>query len=176
MIGKEMSAAEVVAAVTRDAAFYGGRGGLTLTGGEPTFQPAFAEAILRLARVEGLHTAIETCGACTWAALEGLLPWLDLVLFDLKHMNPEIHRKFTGGDNLANLENLRRTTNSGVEVVVRVPLVPGFNTDANSLAAMAGFIRSLESVSAVHLLPYHTLGRAKYRALEIDYIMKETPR
>jgi pyruvate formate lyase activating enzyme len=175
LIGAEMSAAEVAAAVRRDTAFYGGQGGLTLTGGEPTFQPQFAEAILQCAQAEGLHTAIETCGACAWAALERLLPRLNLVLFDLKHLDAAIHRQYTGGDNLAILDNLRRTAATGIEVVVRVPLVPGFNTDSGSLEAMAEFIQSIEGASSVHLLPYHTLGRAKYRALGMNYIMEEVP-
>jgi len=174
-IGKEMSAAEVIAAAVRDAAFYAGRGGLTLTGGEPTFQPAFTQAILKLARAEGLHTAIETCGACTWTTLEELLPDLDLVLFDLKHMDADVHRKFTGGDNVSSLDNLRRTAKWGIEVAVRVPLVPGFNTSPDNLDATAAYIDSLAGKPAVHLLPYHTLGKAKYRALGMDYAMKDAP-
>ncbi|HSV86707.1 MAG TPA: radical SAM protein, partial [Levilinea sp.] len=136
--------------------------------------PDFAQAILRLARAEGLHTTIETCGACNWATLEGLLPYLDLVLFDLKHMDPQMHRRYTGGDNSGILENLRQAACSGVELVVRAPLVPGFNTSPESLEAMAGFIRSLAGVREVHLLPYHALGRAKYRALGMKYPIEDT--
>jgi glycyl-radical enzyme activating protein len=175
VIGKRMCASEVVAAVQRDVAFYGRQGGMTLTGGDPTFQPGFAQAILELARAEGLHTAIETCGACAWPVLQGLLPWVNLVLFDLKHLDTDLHRQYTGGSNESILDNLRRTAQSGVELVVRVPLIPGFNTDTDSLAAMAALIRSLAEVPVVHLLPYHTLGRAKYRALDLTYSMEDTP-
>ena len=91
-----MTAKEVVAEVMRDAAFYGGQGGLTLTGGEPTLQPRFAEAVLRLSKEEGLHTTIETCGAVGWKNIKNLIPHLDLVLFDLKHLkidnSPAFHR------------------------------------------------------------------------------------
>lgn len=174
IIGKEMSAAEVVAAALRDTAFYAGQGGLTLTGGDPTYQPAFAQAILRLAKSEGLHTAIETCGACNWPTLAGLLPYLDLVLYDLKHMDSAIHRKYTGGDNHGILENLRQAASREVELAVRVPLVPGFNTNQPSLEALAQFIRSLDGARPVHLLPYHALGRPKYQALGMDFPMEDT--
>jgi pyruvate formate lyase activating enzyme len=129
MIGREMTAGTVIAEVLRDAAFYSGHGGMTLTGGEPTMQPEFAEALLRLAKNEGLHTAIETCGAVRWDNISRLLPHLDLVLFDVKHVDPIVHRKFTGASNAVILENLRRTTGTGANLAVRVPLIPEFNAD-----------------------------------------------
>jgi pyruvate formate lyase activating enzyme len=153
--------------VLRDAAFYGGQGGLTLTGGEPALQPEFAEAVLRLARAEGLHTAMETCGAICWQNL-ARSAYLDLVLFDLKHTDPIRHRKMAGSGNRTILENLRRAARAAenlhkFKLVVRVPLVPGFNANETSLADVAAFVQSLPAVREVHLLAYHTLGRAKYR-------------
>jgi pyruvate formate lyase activating enzyme len=169
VIGKEMTAGEVLADVLRDVAFYGEQGGLTLTGGEPALQAEFSESVLQLARAAGVHTAIETCGAVPWQNLERLLPHLNLVLYDLKHMDGDIHRRFTGKDNDVILNNLSRVAKSGVDLVVRVPLIPGFNADQNSLAAIAGFVKTLASGPEVHLLGYHTLGRAKYRALGLAY-------
>lgn len=173
LIGREMTANEVVAEVLRDVAFYGGQGGLTLTGGEPTLQPEFAEAILRLSKEEGIHTAIETCGAVNWQNIQRLLPYLDQVLFDLKHTDPEVHRQFTGAPNTVILGNLRRTCQAGANLIVRIPLIPGFNADTESLGAMAGFIQSLQGVREVHLVPYHTLGRSKYHALGLPYLMEQ---
>ena len=175
LIGREMSAEAVVAEVLRDTAFYGGHGGLTLTGGEPTLQPEFAEAVLRIAKDEGLHTAIETCGAVGWGNIQCLLPYLDLVLFDLKHVDPEVHRQFTGASNAIILENLRQTAEAGANLVVRVPLIPGFNTDRGSLSGIAEFVQSLHLVREIHVLAYHTLGKAKYRALGLPYELGSRP-
>lgn len=172
VIGKEMTAGEVLAEVLRDVAFYGEQGGLTLTGGEPALQVEFSESVLKLARAEGVHTAIETCGAVPWQNLERLLPHLNLVLYDLKHMDADIHRRFTGRKNNVILNNLTRIAKSDINLIVRVPLIPGFNADQNSLTAIAGFVKTLKRVTEVHLLGYHTLGRAKYRALGLAYPME----
>jgi len=175
IIGKEMTAGEVIADVLRDSPFYGGQGGLTLTGGEPALQAGFAEAVLNLAKAEGLHTTIETCGAVTWKNLERLLPYLDLVLFDLKHMNAEIHRRFTGKENTIILENLTRVAQSDVDLIVRVPLIPGFNADDISLGEIAEFVKTLKRVKEVHVLGYHALGRSKYHAIGIAYPFDNQP-
>ena len=156
--------------VLRDAPFYEDGGGMTLTGGEPAMPPDFAEALLRLARAEGISTAMETCGHSRWTALEGLLPYLDHILFDLKHMDSETHRARTGVGNERILSNLRRLVALNAPVTIRVPLVPGFNTSTESLRAIAEFVRGLNgSIGSIDLLPYHTLGRAKYKALGREY-------
>lgn len=169
VFGEEKTPEEIVAEALRDVAFYDGGGGLTLTGGEPIFHPAFSQAVLRLAKKEGLHTAIETCGHGPWRDFEALLPFIDLVLYDVKHMDPDKHRRSTGVDNRLILENARRMARAGVPMVVRVPLIPRFNADQGSLGAIAAFVRSLDSVREVHLLPYHTLGKAKYTSLGRNY-------
>lgn len=168
-IGQRRTAGEVMQEVLRDAAFYEDGGGLTLTGGEPTMQPGLAEALLRLAKAEYLTTAIETCGQTTWAVWDRLLPYLDTILFDLKHVDGETHRAFTGAGNDLILANLRRLAELGAPVTVRVPLIPGFNADPASLGAIAEFVRELGGPNRLDLLPYHTLGQAKYAALGREY-------
>jgi pyruvate formate lyase activating enzyme len=170
-IGERRTAASVIDEVRRDALFYEDGGGMTLTGGEPALQPEFAEALLRLARDEGIHAAIETCGHVPWPNLAGLLPFLDSVLFDVKHMDSALHRSFTGAGNELILDNLRLLAASGVPIVVRVPLIPGFNATAESVHAIGGFVAELPgAVERVDLLPYHALGRAKYAALARPYL------
>jgi glycyl-radical enzyme activating protein/glucokinase-like ROK family protein len=165
-LGTRRTAGDVIAEVLRDAPFYLGGGGLTLTGGEPTAQPDFAEALLRLATRAGLSTAMETCGHTRWKVFERLLPHLDLVLFDLKHMDPETHRRATGVDNEVILSNLRRLAQVGAPVQVRIPLIPDFNADAESLSALACFVAQLDGLpKQVSLLPYHTFGLGKYASL-----------
>lgn len=176
-IGERRTAGAVMTEVLRDAPFYGANGGMTLTGGEATMQPDFAEALLRLAKEAGVPTALETCGQTRWAVFERLLPFLDLILYDLKHVDSAIHRQFTGFGNELILDNLRRLAAVHAPLVVRVPLIPGFNADPVSLAAIAAFIATLgDAVSEVDLLPYHTLGKAKYRALGREYQWAEHAR
>ncbi|HVN56589.1 MAG TPA: glycyl-radical enzyme activating protein [Anaerolineaceae bacterium] len=175
LIGKEMTAGTALVEVLRDSAFYQGSGGLTLTGGEPTLQPEFAEALLRLAKMEGIHTAMETCGAVRWENIQRLLPHLDLVLFDLKHTDPEVHQRFTGASNGTILDNLRLAAQSGANLIVRVPLIPDFNADRESLDGIARFVQTLQCVRQIHILAYHTLGKAKYHALHIPYELEPYP-
>ncbi len=176
-IGQHRTAGEVIQEVLRDAAFYEDGGGLTLTGGEPTMQPCMAEALLRLAKAEYLSTAIETCGHTTWAVWERLLPYLDTILFDLKHIDSETHQALTGVGNDLIVSNLRRLVELGAPVTIRVPLIPSFNADPVSLSAIAEFVRELGGgVNRLDLLPYHTLGQAKYAALGREYLYADQPR
>lgn len=174
-VGERRTAGAIMAEVLRDHPFYGQGGGLTLTGGEPTMQPDFCEALLRLARSAGaerspISTAMETCGHAPWTVFARLLPLLDTVLFDLKHIDPERHRQFTGMDNALILDNLRRIVAAGATVRVRVPLIPGFNATPDDIADIAGFVRVLPgAVQGMDLLPYHSMGRVKYTALGRDY-------
>ncbi len=169
-LGERRTAGDIMREVLRDAPFYEDGGGMTLTGGEASLQPRLAEALLRLAKEECLATALETCGHVGWPVLERLLPYLDLVLFDLKHLDSDIHHTFTGVGNELILANLRRLAAGPVPVIVRVPLIPGFNATAESLAAMADFVADLEGgIQALDLLPYHTLGKTKYKALNRPY-------
>lgn len=176
-VGEWRTAGDVMAQVRRDQPFYGDGGGLTLTGGEPTMQPAFCAALLRLARDASIATAMETCGHTQWEVFAALLPWLDVLLFDVKQLDPVRHLEHTGLDNALLLENLRRSVAAGATVRVRVPLIPGFNATPEDVMALVEFVQSLPgSVQAIDLLPYHTLGKAKYAALGRDYPWQEQPR
>jgi pyruvate formate lyase activating enzyme len=176
-IGKRRTAGEVMQEVLRDAPFYEDGGGMTLTGGEPTMQPLMAKALLRLAKVEGISTAMETCGYTQWTVLESLLPYLDHILFDLKHIESKVHRAFTGVGNERILTNLRHLMKLHMSLTIRIPLVPGFNTSVESLQAIAEFVVALKgAVRSVDLLPYHTLGKTKYQALGRQYPWKDHKR
>ena len=169
-IGQRMTAGAVMAEVLRDMPFYEHEGGMTLTGGEPTFQPRIAEALLRLAKDEQISTAIETSGHARWKTMERLLPYLDHILFDVKHMDPELHKAVTGVDNVLIQSNLRRLAALAAPLTIRVPLIPGFNASEDSLDAIARAVVGLDGPKrAVSLLPYHALGRAKYKALGREY-------
>jgi pyruvate formate lyase activating enzyme len=169
-IGQWRTAGEIMAEVRRDRPFYGQLGGLTLTGGEPTMQPDMCEALLWLAKQDEIATAMETCGHTQWSLFKRLLPWLDIVLYDVKHLDPAVHLQHTGFDNALVLDNLKKLTAAGATVRVRIPLVPGFNAQPETVAAIAEYVRQLPGpVAGFDLLPYHTLGKAKYAALGRAY-------
>jgi pyruvate formate lyase activating enzyme len=169
-LGVRQTAGEIIGAVLRDVPFYGEEGGLTLTGGEPATQPDLAEALLRLAKAVRISTAMETCGHAAWAVWERLWPYLDHILFDVKSMDDETHRRFTGVSNTLILSNLGRLVSLGAPVTIRIPLIPGFNASEASLRAIVEFAQTLGgSIQGIDLLPYHTWGKAKYKALGRDY-------
>lgn len=163
-IGYETTAEEVMSELLRDTPFYTNNGGMTLSGGEPTLQSEFARDLLRLAKSEMLHTTLETCGHTSWGIIESLLPYLDLILYDIKHIDSTKHRQGTGVGNEKILANLEALTDQNVQVIVRVPLIPDFNTDEAYLKNLVSHLKD-NGLSIVHVLPYHALGRSKYSAL-----------
>jgi glycyl-radical enzyme activating protein len=168
-VGRAMDAGEVLAEVLEDAAFYrNSGGGLTLSGGEPLCQPAFALELLRLAKAAGIHTAIETNLAAPWDRVAELLPFLDLVMADLKLMDAARHREWTGASNDRILENARRLAGMGKPLVVRTPVIPGVNDAPEAIGAIAEFVRGLSPNVRYELLPYHPLGVGKYRSLGVE--------
>lgn len=167
--GQTMTVEEVLAEVMKDKPFYDNSGGgMTLSGGEPLFQPEFAIALLKAAKAEGLHTCLDTCGYVPWEALAEARRYVDLVLYDLKSTDPRRHRQHTGRNNQRILENLRALTSDGVAVKLRMPLVPGFNDRREDIEAAAMFIEGLTTPPPLEILPYHKLGEGKYEALGID--------
>jgi pyruvate formate lyase activating enzyme len=174
--GREMTADAVVAEVEEDRLFYDrSGGGLTLSGGEPLAQPDFSLAVLRGCREAGIRTAVESSGHAPWGAWAGLLPYLDLVLLDLKEIDPVRHRALTGASNSLILANARSLAAEGVPVIVRRPLIPGCNDSPESLHALGRFVRDLATVQEVDLLPYHRLGSGKYASLGRDHALRDRP-
>jgi len=163
--GRELSAAEVAAAVLEDRTFYAtSGGGCTLSGGEPLWQAEFCAAVFRLLRPEGIHCAVDTSGAVPWASFEIVLPHTDLFLYDVKHTDDQLHREHTGSPARPILDNLRRLSECGVPIEIRIPTIPGFNTDEASMAAIGELLGGLPHITAVRLLPYH-LARSKYETV-----------
>lgn len=168
LMGKQVSVEDVLREVARDSAFYQrSGGGLTLTGGEPAAQPEFATELLRRYKTEerGRHAAVETCGFADWTALSRLVEYADLVLFDIKHMDPKRHLELTGAENELILRNARRIAESGRRLVIRFPLVPGINDDEDNVRKTAAFVRGLPGVEELDILPYHRMGEPKYAQL-----------
>jgi pyruvate formate lyase activating enzyme len=168
--GKEMSVDEVVAVVERDLDFYrDSGGGVTLSGGEVLLQPEFALEILKRLHEAGLHTCLDTSGLGDTEGLRKLLPFVDLVYFDIKHIDPKIHKAQAGRTNEAILRNFSEVAASGVELVVRVPVVPYFNDSSDAISDIAELVAVHAPGATVHLLPYHRYGQQKYGMLGLDY-------
>jgi len=168
LMGKEMTAAEVFRSIKSDEVFYKrSSGGVTLTGGEPLFQPGFSASILALCQQSGIHTAIETCGYGSWKTLKAVLQYADLVLYDLKHMDSKKHREYTGVPNDLILENVRKLHHElRIPIWIRIPVVPGCNDSVQNIREAAGFVASeLDKSVPVHLLAYHRLGESKHERL-----------
>lgn len=174
LVGRTWSVGDVMSIIRRDRRFYDNSGGgVTVSGGEPLSQCPFVREILRACRREAIHTAIETCGMGSWECLESLLPWLDLVFFDIKHIDEEGHRKLTGASNAPILENLVRLAEAFAHgrIILRIPYVPGCNDETESLEGIIRFAAELERIERVEIMPYHRFGTSKYDGLGLDYTL-----
>jgi len=165
LIGQEYAAEEILEQVLKDVAFYRrSGGGVTLSGGEPFFQSEFSLELLRLCYERGIHTAVETTGQVNWTVLANSLPFTDLFLFDLKHLDAQVHKQFTGVSNATILDNLNRLAEAGAHIIIRIPLIPGVNLDDEHLRAV-GELASRLAINEIHLMPFHQFGRDKYTRL-----------
>lgn len=173
MVGRRMSVEQVLAEVMKDRKYYeASGGGITLSGGEACMQWRFAAELLQEAKKRHINTAVETTGHAAWEHLWAIAEFTDLMLFDLKHSDSEKHRRFTGVGNELICNNLRKLVEMGRRVIIRIPLIPGFNDDVPNLQASARLICDLGMVSEVHILPYHQLGISKYALMNYEYPLR----
>lgn len=176
--GRKMTVEEIATEAEKERVFFEqSGGGVTLTGGEPLAQPAFAEALIEGLKSHGFHVALDTSGYAPAEVFRRLAEKADLVLFDLKIMDETRHKKYTGVSNGIILENLRSLESIGKPVWVRFPFIPGVNDDEKNLEAMASFLSRLRSVEQVNILPYHKGGVEKIRRLgrEGEFAVFEPP-
>ena len=168
--GRQVTIDDIVKEICRDESFFeNSGGGVTVSGGEPLRQADFVAALFEKCREADIHTCLDTGGHTASEKLEKVLDFADYVLFDIKHMDPAIHRRFTGHSNALILENARIVATSGVEMLCRVPLIAGVNDTISNITETAQFIKSLGVDITVELLPYHRLGAGKYQTLDKHY-------
>ncbi len=161
-VGKRMTPEEALEKVMADKIFYDtSGGGMTVSGGEPFFQPDFTLALLKAAKAEGLHTAVETSGFCSREVILSALPFVDLFLFDYKATGDELHRKLTGVPQGPILSNLRALSDGGAKIVLRCPVIPGANDTEEHFAAIAALMEATPGIEHADLEPYHPLGTGK---------------
>lgn len=170
--GATMSVDQLMKEVRKDSVFYfHSGGGITVSGGEPLSQADLTAGIVRAAKYEGISTAIETSLYAPWHQVEKVLPYLDIIYADIKHIDPLRHQEICGVDNACILSNLRKVDEQAKhkKFVIRMPLVPGINDDQENLHGIGRFCRELKNLRCVQLLPYHRLGMDTYRKLGRNY-------
>lgn len=170
IVGQDVTVGEIIDIVERDRIYYRrSGGGLTLSGGESLTQPDFAVALLKTAKERGINTAMESTGFADFSVISRYLPYLDLYLMDIKHMNSAKHKEFTSQPNELILENAKKITDAGTRLIVRTPVIPTFNATKEEIGEIARFASSLKGVTQMHILPYHRIGTDKYKGLNRDY-------
>jgi pyruvate formate lyase activating enzyme len=175
LMGREYSRDELLDELLADRPFFEeSGGGLTLSGGEPMAQFGFIHELLTAAKAEGIHTALDTCGFAPTHQLLKLLPLVSLFLYDLKFLDDDRHREFTGVSNSLILDNLRTLDTHHAFLWLRIPVVPGVNDDPAELESLAQFAAELKSVRQVNLLPYHRTALVKFQRLYRPYSLNAT--
>ncbi len=168
--GREESVENIIREVMKDKLFYQhSGGGMTLSGGEPLSQKEFCLELLRQGKENGLHICMETCGFATEEMIRATAEYVDMYLFDYKETDPRLHKEYTGVDNALILSNLRLIDALGRDIVLRCPLIPGYNAREDHLRGIAALADSLQHLVRVEIEPYHSFGEAKYDRLGREY-------
>jgi pyruvate formate lyase activating enzyme len=174
MAGRAMTIPQVMSEVERDVAFYDqSGGGVTFSGGEPLMQPDYLLALLLACRESEIRTTLDTCGYASWETIDRIRPYVDFFLFDLKFMDQARHKKHTGASNTHILENLQRLSKLGHSIILRMPIIPGINADAENVHAIAACAAALPSLMGVDILPYHRAAINKYERMHRAYQFAE---
>ncbi|MDP4222591.1 MAG: glycyl-radical enzyme activating protein [Bacteroidota bacterium] len=176
-VGKLYSVENILEIIEKDSIFLRqSKGGVTFSGGEPMMQLGFLAEALRACKDKGYHTAVDTSGYSPGENYMKIIPVTDLFLFDIKHLNDTKHIEYTGVSNMRILDNLRMILNSGKDVMVRIPVIPGKNDDPVHLSELREFLAGLkcDNLRRINLLPFHRIGASKYKRFDLPYRMDDT--
>jgi len=174
-IGRRMTVEQVMAQITKDLIFYDeSGGGVTFSGGEPLMQPEFLAALLERCRREQIHTAVDTTGHAPTDIFKDIAARADLLLFDLKIMDDDAHRTYTGVSNSRILKNLEAAAGNGCRLRIRFPVIPGITDSDDNLGRIAAFLVPFQRVRDIDLLPFHRIADGKYSRLNMENRMKTT--
>lgn len=176
VVGRTMTVSEVMAEIKRDVPFYDeSGGGVTFSGGEPLMQPAFLLELLEACGQSDIHRVVDTSGYAHKSVLLEVATRTDLFLYDLKHMDPAVHKRYTGVSNELILDNLKALSCRDAGIRIRFPLIPGVNDDRKNVEDTAAFLQRLHRVCYIDLLPYHDVGGSKYKRFGYTYRMGQLP-
>jgi pyruvate formate lyase activating enzyme len=172
MVGRQVAVPDLMQEIEQDIVFYDqSGGGVTISGGEPLMQPRFLLALLQACREAEIHTVLDTCGFAPWETLDAVRGYVDLFLYDMKPMDDEQHREFTGVSNQIILDNVQVLSQLGHDIVLRVPVIPGITDGDDNIQRLATFAAGLPRLQGIDLLPYHAIAADKYRRLGKEYAM-----
>ncbi|NVM04080.1 MAG: glycyl-radical enzyme activating protein [Candidatus Helarchaeota archaeon] len=172
--GKKMTVEEVIKEVEKDRPFYEkSGGGITVSGGEPLMQPKFLKELLKECKNRGINTAIETCGYVNWTTFNEVLEYIDLILFDLKHSDSNNHEELTGKNNNIIIENIKKISDLKKPMIIRFPLIPGCNDSIENIKRIGEFVKILDGVNEINIIPFHRLGESKYEKLDMKWTMHD---
>ncbi|ONI42982.1 hypothetical protein AN396_00020 [Candidatus Epulonipiscium fishelsonii] len=176
IVGEEKTPEEIIKIVEKDKLFYeNSNGGITISGGEAMLQVDFIKEVFRLAKQKEIHTALDTAGNVSFDKFEQVLPFVDLILFDIKSMDNKTHMKFTGVSNELILDNLKKLLSRGIEMHIRVPLIKDINDSLENIIDMMALLQGYENVTEIKLLPYHNMGENKASSAGIIQEVFEAP-
>jgi len=173
--GKAMSVEECMKEIRRDVGYYErSGGGVTVSGGEPLLQSEFVAELFKACKEENIQTCLESTFHADWSKIEQVLPYTDIIISDIKHMDTDIHKEYTGVHNHLILENLKKLAQQGREMILRIPVIPGVNDDEDNIRATADFILNElgGKVRTLQLLSFMRLGEEKYTSLGLPYQMQ----
>lgn len=177
LVGKNISVKNLMKEIIKDEVFYEeSNGGVTFSGGEPLMYADYLNNVLMICKDKNIHTTIDTSGYAPWDQFEKIIENVDLILFDIKHMNNQKHLEYTGVSNHIILENLKKLSQRGSNIFIRMPIIVGINDDDENINKAVDFLSNLNIIQ-VNLLPYHKMGMDKYRRLNMKYKLSglETP-
>lgn len=173
-VGKYYSVTDIIKILDKDRIFLNqSNGGVTFSGGEPMMQSDFLIEALKACKNNGYHTAVDTSGYSSPENYKAIIPFTDLFLFDLKHLDEAKHNEYTGVSNIGIFGNLKMILESRSEIIIRIPIVPGFNDDENHLERLKQFLieNKTENIKKINLLPFHKIGSSKYKRFNLPYRM-----
>ena len=174
IVGKSYETGDILSILERERIFINqSKGGVTFSGGEPMLQFDFLLEALKACKENGFHTAVDTSGYSATENFKKIIPFTDLFLFDIKHLDNQKHLRYTGVTNELILKNYSLIIESGNDMMVRIPIIPGFNDDHDHLARLRDSIlqRKNNNLKMINLLPYHKIGSSKYKRFKIPYKM-----
>ena len=170
MAGKKAAFGQLMEEIVKDMEFYKmSGGGVTLSGGEPLLQPESCYELLERCKEINIGTALDTAGNVDWSDFQRVLPVTDYFLYDIKSLDEEVHLKVCGVSNKKIIENLKKLLNCDAKLIIRVPVIPGINDSVDALQSIAEMVKEYKNVVKIELLPFHNIGRSKYRALKREY-------
>ena len=171
--GEKMSVNDVLLEVLKDKEFYlNSKGGVTLSGGEPLLHIQFIKELLIRLKENNVHICIETSGYVKWENIEKIIPYVDIFLYDIKESNDLLHKKYTGKSNKLILDNLYKLNEYNVDIILRCPIILGYNYRIDHFEFIAKLANKLKNVIQIDIEPYHSLGKSKCEEIGVDYPLK----